>query len=115
MEGFSGAQTFLMPAINYVVRSDRAGSETLVREIQEAVWSVNSELPVFLIRTMQALYADSLARTSFTLVLLGIAGAMALGLGVVGIYGVIAYIVSRGRGRSVFASRSVLRSLKSSG
>lgn len=44
---------------------------------------------------MRDLYADSLARTSFTLVMLGIAGGMALALGVVGIYGVIAYVVSQ--------------------
>jgi ABC-type antimicrobial peptide transport system permease subunit len=44
---------------------------------------------------MRDLYAGSLARTSFTLVLLGIAGAMALTLGVVGIYGVIAYVVAQ--------------------
>ena len=44
---------------------------------------------------MQTLYAGSLARTSFTLVMLAIAGGMALALGLLGIYGVIAYIVSQ--------------------
>jgi ABC-type antimicrobial peptide transport system permease subunit len=50
---------------------------------------------VFLVRTVQDLYDQSMARTSFTLVLLAIAGAMALVLGVVGIYGVIAYAVTQ--------------------
>jgi ABC-type antimicrobial peptide transport system permease subunit len=44
---------------------------------------------------MQDVYADSLARTSFTLVMLAIAGGMALVLGIIGIYGVIASIVSQ--------------------
>jgi len=44
---------------------------------------------------MQDLYDQSVARTSFTLVILGIAGAMALALGIVGIYGVISYSVSQ--------------------
>ncbi|HVS23024.1 MAG TPA: FtsX-like permease family protein, partial [Gammaproteobacteria bacterium] len=52
-------------------------------------------VPVALQRTMQDLYAGSLARTSFALVMLAIAGSMALVLSVVGIYGVLAYVVSQ--------------------
>ena len=44
---------------------------------------------------MQDLYAGSLARTSFTLVMLAIAGGWPWLLGIVGIYGVIAYVVSQ--------------------
>jgi ABC-type antimicrobial peptide transport system permease subunit len=44
---------------------------------------------------MEDVYAQSLARTSFTLVMLAIAAAMALVLGIVGIYAVIAYAVAQ--------------------
>jgi ABC-type antimicrobial peptide transport system permease subunit len=56
---------------------------------------VNPNLPLASITTLEALYNRSLARTSFTLVMLAIAGAMALLLGVIGIYGVISYSVSQ--------------------
>jgi ABC-type antimicrobial peptide transport system permease subunit len=65
-------------------------------QVRQAVWSVNSSLPASP-RTMREVYDQSLARTSFTLVMLAIAASMALLLGVVGIYGVIAYVVSQRR------------------
>jgi len=77
------------------VRSERAGTEGLLREMRQAVWSVNASLPLAAVRTMQEVYDKSMARTSFTLVMLGIAGAMALLLGLIGIYGVISYTVSQ--------------------
>ena len=77
------------------VRTNRAGSESFLTQARQAIWSVDGSLPVFLVRTLQDVYDGSLARTSFTLVLLAIAGAMALVLGVVGIYGVIAYAVTQ--------------------
>jgi len=56
---------------------------------------VNPSLPLASVRTMQEIYGQSLARTSFTLVMLTIAGTMALVLGMIGIYGVISYAVSQ--------------------
>jgi predicted permease len=78
-----------------VIRSSRAGSPDFLKELQRAVWSVNPDLPVAGMRTVKDLYDGSLARTSFTLVLLAIAAGMALLLGVIGIYGVISYSVSQ--------------------
>ena len=79
----------------FALRSSRAGTQTFINEMQRAVWSVNSNLPLASIRTMKEIYDESLARTSFTLVMLAIAGSMALVLGIIGIYGVISYTVSQ--------------------
>jgi ABC-type antimicrobial peptide transport system permease subunit len=80
-----------------VIRTDRAGTASLLDEIRRAVWSANASLPLAAVRTMQEIYDQSLARTSFTLVMLTIAASMGLLLGVVGVYGVISCSVSQRR------------------
>ncbi|HEV2136112.1 MAG TPA: ABC transporter permease [Terracidiphilus sp.] len=82
-------------AVTFVVHTSRAGTESLRSEIQQAVWQVNGSLPVAGMQTLGEIYLRSMARTSFTLVMLGIAAVMALVLGIVGIYGVISYSVSQ--------------------
>jgi len=81
--------------VTFAIRTNRAGTQSFLAELQRAVWSVNSSLPLASVRTMQEIYSKSLARTSFTLVMLAIAGSMALTLGILGIYGVISYTVSQ--------------------
>ena len=84
-------------AVTFAIRSGRAGSEALVNEVRQAIWSLNASLPLASVRTMKELYDRSMARTSFTLVMLAIVASMALILGLVGIAGVISYSVSQRR------------------
>jgi putative ABC transport system permease protein len=95
MDDFSGDVVSVRRSLAYVIRSGRTGTHGFTQEVSQAVWAVNPNLPLASVRTLQELYDKSLARTSFTLVMLAIAGAMALLLGVAGIYGVIAYSVSQ--------------------
>jgi predicted permease len=81
--------------VAFAIRTNRAGTESLLNEVRQAVWSVNSALPVANPMTMQENFDRSMARTSFTLVVLAIAGGIALVLGLIGIYGVIAFAVSQ--------------------
>ena len=79
--------------VTFAIHSKRAGSENFLNQVRQAVSFVNPNLPVAGVRTMQEVYGQSLARQSFTLVMLGIAGSMALALGVIGIYGVVSYAI----------------------
>ena len=81
----------------YAIRASRLRDPGFFGQVQQAVWSINPNLPLARVRTMQEIYDDSMAQTSFTLVILGIAAGVTLLLGVVGIYGVIAYVVAQRR------------------
>jgi putative ABC transport system permease protein len=95
MDSFWGNALFVNRGATFIVRTSRAATESFLTEARQAVWSVNPNLPVFLVRTLGEIYSRSMQRTSFTLVMLAIASGMALVLGVVGIYGVISYSVSQ--------------------
>ncbi len=79
----------------FAVRTSRPTATSLLPEVWAAVGAVNANLPLANVRTLDDILAQSMVRTSFTLVMLAIAAAVALALGVVGIYGVISYIVSQ--------------------
>ena len=92
---FEGQKEIARRSITYAIRSQRAGSAAFMQDVQRVVWSINSDLPLADPSTLGELYTKSMARTSFTLVMLCVAGAMALLLGIVGIYGVISYSVAQ--------------------
>jgi predicted permease len=95
MDHFEGQKQELRRGIAFIIRSPRAGSQSFMKEVQQQVWSVNPDVPLANVTTLGELYTKSMARTSFTLVMLCVAGGMALLLGIVGIYGVISYSVSQ--------------------
>ncbi len=90
LNGIYGTRT-----IAYAVRSSRVGTPAFLRELQQAVWSVNPNVPLANVLTLDEIQAESMAQTSFVMVMLAIAASVALLLGVVGIYGVIAYIATQ--------------------
>jgi predicted permease len=95
LEDFGDEKIFVFRNIAFAVRTLRLNSPSLLKEVEQAVWSVNGNLPVARVRTLEEIQADSMAQTSFALVMLGIAAGVALVLGVVGIYGVISYIATQ--------------------
>jgi ABC-type antimicrobial peptide transport system permease subunit len=92
---FEGEKETVRRDVAFAIRSPRAASSAFMKEVQQMVWAVDSDLPLSEATTLGELYTKSMARTSFTLVMLCVAGSMALLLGIVGIYGVISYAVSQ--------------------
>lgn len=92
---FEGGMFSIRRFVVYAIRTPRAGSESLMKDVRQAVWSVDANLPLTGIHTQDYYFQKSISRTSFTLVMLGAAAGIALLLGVVGLYGVIAYSASQ--------------------
>ncbi|HEX5718900.1 MAG TPA: FtsX-like permease family protein, partial [Thermoanaerobaculia bacterium] len=92
-----GEEEWVPRSFALVVKSkgDPTSPISLARPVQQAIWSLNPNLALAHVRSMEQVVERSMARTSFTLVLLAIGAAVALLLGAVGIYGVISYVVSQ--------------------
>ena len=94
-EGSDADQIQTWRTMGYAIRSDRVGTPGLLRDVRDAVWEVNPNLPLRGVSPLDELMTRSVQRTSSTMILLSIAGVVALILGVVGVYGVTAYAVAR--------------------
>jgi putative ABC transport system permease protein len=77
----------------FVLRS-KGEAEGLFEEVQQQVWSVDKDLPVYNTTTLGKLVSESLAQRRFTVVLLGSFAAMAVLLAAIGLFGVISYLVA---------------------
>jgi hypothetical protein len=95
VEDFWGLDIFARRTMVYAIRSGLAGGTGLLDQVRQAVWSVHPTLPVANVQTLEDIYDRSMIQTSFTMVMLAIAAAVALLIGAAGIYGVISYAVSQ--------------------
>ncbi len=95
VEDFLGFDLWVRRALTYVVRTERVDAVGLLPEVRDAIWSLNPNLPLAQVRTLDAVVARTLAPTAFALVMLSIAAALGVALGMVGLYGVISSIFAQ--------------------
>lgn len=82
-------------SMTLIIRTDGAGAEALAGPVRRTVAGLDPSIPVGRITGMPSVVSRSYGQRSFTMLLLGIAAGMALLLSVVGLYGVVAYVVTR--------------------
>ena len=93
---------FYLPQTQYVTRAMNVvlrGSNdpvTLASAVKQQIHELNPDLPLYNVIPMQERFDQSLAHRRFTMLVLGAFAAISLGLAVIGIYGLIAYLVGQG-------------------
>jgi hypothetical protein len=96
-ENYAPSRITVERALVYAVRSDRVREAGLLRDVQQATWAVHPALAISRVETVDDVYRRATAQGSFALLILSLASGVTLLLGVVGIYGVIAYVVAQRR------------------
>jgi len=83
------------PSMFVAIRSATSDPTSVTSEAQNAVWSVNKDVPLANVRTMQDVIANSVQRRKFSMLLLTIFAAVAMLLAAIGLYGVMSYSVAQ--------------------
>ena len=87
-------QTWTAGHTAFVLRTSRS-QQDLFREVQEQVWSVDKQLPLYKSTTLATLVSDSLAQRRFTMMTLLAFSGVSLLLAAIGLFGVISYLVAQ--------------------
>jgi putative ABC transport system permease protein len=79
-------------ALSYVLRGPQVAARA--DAVRQAVWSIDPELPLAAVQTLDEIVERSIVQFSFTMLTLAIAAGIALVLGAIGLYGLLSYAVS---------------------
>ncbi len=82
------------PVSPFIVLRTTGDPAALAETVRAEARTIDKDLPVYDVRTMQTLRSESVATRRFILLLVGAFGVLALGLAAIGVYGVMSLVVS---------------------
>jgi len=78
-----------------LVQSDQNTQQGIFSAVQQQVWALDKDLPIYSTTTLVALVSESVAQRRFTTLLMDAFALVALLLAAIGLFGVVSYLVSQ--------------------